>query len=100
MTTSRALAMMISSANRHYPPSANPGRGRMLGRPSRGRAAAQRAPPERAQFVAQVRGDRAHAEDACFTLGVGVVVRVRVDVVRVELAGAIGNEFDAGDADV
>jgi len=47
----------------------------------------------------QVRGDRLHAEAACLALGVAVVVRVGVDVVRVELAVAVGDEFDARDAD-
>ena len=54
---------------------------------------------ERAQLVAEVSGDRTHARHAGGTLGVAVVVGVRVDVVRVELARVIDDELDAGDAD-
>src|SRR5947208_7483746 len=45
----------------------------------------------------EVRGDRAHAVDACLVLGGAVVVRVPVHVVGVEIAACVANEFDAGD---
>src|SRR5512132_1089800 len=47
---------------------------------------------EHFQFARQVRRDRPHAEDSGSLLGVAVVVGVRVDVVRIHVALAIGDE--------
>src|SRR5262245_2399234 len=65
----------------------------------RGDAIARRARFERPQLATEVRRDRTHAGDAGLALGVAVVVRVRVDVVRVELTAHVGDELDAGDPD-
>src|SRR5689334_17539007 len=55
--------------------------------------------PELLQLAAEIGGDGAHAVDARFGFGGAVVVRVGIDVVGVDLARAVGDEFDAGDPD-
>src|SRR5204863_8067918 len=106
MTTSRVLAMASSCAK---PPLSSVGGhaaapastvGYIGGRGSGGGALAGPPPVQRAQFLAEIRSDRLHAVDAGIALGVRVVVGVRVDIVRMDLAVAVGDELDAGDADV
>src|SRR6185437_6103251 len=63
------------------------------------RRAGRRGRLEPRELAAEIARDRPHAGDARLALGVGVVVGVRVDVVGVELAAAVADELDAGDAD-
>src|ERR1051326_7752036 len=51
------------------------------------------------ELAGEIGGDGAHAVDPGFGFGGAVVVGIRVDVVGVELAGVVGDEFDAGDDD-
>src|SRR4029079_10651579 len=66
---------------------------------SRGDGYGARRKRQRLELSREVRGDRAHSVDARRLLGVAVVVGVRVDVVRVQVAVAVGDEFDPCDAD-
>ena len=52
------------------------------------------------QEALEMQGDRLHTAPAVLGLGVGIVVRVRVDVVGVCATLRVGNELDARDADV
>src|SRR6476620_451535 len=101
MTTSRALAMAHSGVERAaiilLCSAGAVARIRLA--PSGGRALGNGSRLERAQLPPEIGGDRAHARFSCLALGVGVVVGVRVDVVGMELPAAVGDEFDARDAD-
>src|SRR6266446_5102599 len=52
------------------------------------------------ELAAEIAGERVHSGPPGAGFGVGVVVRVGVDVVGVESAGAVSDELDPGDADV
>src|SRR5713101_7625600 len=55
---------------------------------------------ETGQLAAEIAGERSHAGTAAAGFGIGVVVGVGVDVVGIDRAVGVGDELDAGDADV
>ncbi len=55
---------------------------------------------EMGEFGAEIAGEGVHRRAAGAGLGVGIVIGVGVDVVGVDRAVGVGDELDAGDADV
>src|SRR5512141_1202391 len=106
MTTSRASAMAVSSAKTPLSSHAGNTRAelRYSGVPpahaSGDGTLAPRSAVLRVELLAEVCRDRAHAVDAGLALGIGVVIGIGVDVVRMDFAAAVGDELDPGDADV